>query len=158
MIIGLIFSVFGIGFLCWLLFTLAVYALPFFAGVTAGLAAYHSGAGALGGILVGFLAGAATLLLGQLAFATVRWPIARLLIALLFVAPATVAGYHAVLGLGQIGVPSPIWREIFAVVGAICVGGTALARMLAIAPVTPGGASGLAPSSSTPLIAGPGSR
>ena len=74
MIIGLIFSVFGIGFLCWLLFTLAVYALPFFAGVTAGLAAYHSGAGALGGIVVGFLAGAATLLLGQLAFATVRWP------------------------------------------------------------------------------------
>ena len=30
-VIGIILSVFGIGFLCWLLFTLAVYALPFFA-------------------------------------------------------------------------------------------------------------------------------
>ena len=35
--IGLILSVFGVGFLCWLLFTLAVYALPTFAGITAGL-------------------------------------------------------------------------------------------------------------------------
>ena len=29
-IIGIILSAFGIGFFCWLLFTLAVYALPFF--------------------------------------------------------------------------------------------------------------------------------
>ena len=32
-IVGIILSVFGIGFFCWLLFTLAVYALPFFAGL-----------------------------------------------------------------------------------------------------------------------------
>jgi len=31
LIVGIIFSVFGIAFFCWLLFTLAVYALPFFA-------------------------------------------------------------------------------------------------------------------------------
>ena len=35
LVIGLVLSVVGIGFLCWLLFTLAVYALPFFAGLTA---------------------------------------------------------------------------------------------------------------------------
>ncbi len=29
MAIGIVFSVFGLGFFCWLLFTLAVYALPF---------------------------------------------------------------------------------------------------------------------------------
>ena len=49
-IVGIILSVFGIGFFCWLLFTLAVYALPFFAGVTAALAAYHSGSGVIGAI------------------------------------------------------------------------------------------------------------
>jgi hypothetical protein len=38
-VIGLILSVFGVGFLCWLLFMLAVYVLPFFIGMTAGLAA-----------------------------------------------------------------------------------------------------------------------
>ena len=36
LVIGLVLSVSGLGFLCWLLFTLAVYALPFFAGLTAG--------------------------------------------------------------------------------------------------------------------------
>jgi hypothetical protein len=32
LIIGRVPSVFGIGFLCWLLFILGVYALPFVAG------------------------------------------------------------------------------------------------------------------------------
>lgn len=155
MIIGLILSVFGIGFLCWLLLTLAVYALPFFAGVTAGLAAYHSGAGVIGAILVGFVAGAATWLLGQLAFATVRSAPLRLLIAALFVAPAVLAGYSAVLGLGQIGVPSPVWREIFAVIGAICIGVTSLVRLLAIPPGTLSETAGLGLTPAPPLIAEP---
>src|SRR5579859_2825108 len=92
MILGLILSVFGIGFFCWLLFTLAVYALPFFAGMTAGLAAYHSGSGALGALVVGVLAGGATWAIGQIAFATIRSPLIRAVIALLFAAPAAVAG------------------------------------------------------------------
>ena len=71
-VIGLVLSVVGLGFFCWLLFTLAVYALPFFAGLTAGLAAFHSGAGVIGALIVGVLAGGATLAIGQIAFATVR--------------------------------------------------------------------------------------
>ena len=65
LVIGLVLSVAGIGFLCWLLFTLAVYALPFFAGLTAGLAAFHSGSGVIGALVVGVLAGGATLAIGQ---------------------------------------------------------------------------------------------
>ena len=64
-VIGLIVSAFGIGFLCWLMFTLAVYALPFFAGITVGLAVYHSGAGVVGAPVVGFAAGAVTLVVGR---------------------------------------------------------------------------------------------
>jgi high-affinity Fe2+/Pb2+ permease len=60
LVIGLVLSVAGIGFLCWLLFTLAVYALPFFAGLTAGLAAFHSGSGVIGALIVGVLVGGAT--------------------------------------------------------------------------------------------------
>ena len=71
LILGLILSVFAIGFFCWLLFTLAVYALPFFVAVTVGLAAYHHDAGLLGAFLTAILAGAATLAIGQLAFALV---------------------------------------------------------------------------------------
>ena len=75
LVIGLILSMFGIGLFCWLIFTLAVYALPFFIGLTAGMAAFHSGAGVLGALLVGIVTGAVTLAIGQIAFAVVR-PIA----------------------------------------------------------------------------------
>ena len=60
-VIGLFVSASGVGFLCWLIFTLAVYALPFFAGIMVGLAVYHSGAGVVGAPVVGFAAGAVTL-------------------------------------------------------------------------------------------------
>src|ERR1700692_3875734 len=93
LILGLILSVFAIGFFCWLLFTLAVYALPFFVAVTVGLAAYHHDAGLLGAFLTAILAGAATLAIGQLAFALVPSTAIRAVIALVFAAPAAVAGY-----------------------------------------------------------------
>ena len=135
LIVGIIFSVFGIGFFCWLLFTLAVYALPFFTGLTAGFAAYHSGAGVIGAIIVGVLAGAATLAAGQIVFAMVRAPVLRALIALAYAVPAAIAGYHATLGLAQLGVPSATWQEVFAIVGTAVIGGTAFARMSLYTPM-----------------------
>jgi hypothetical protein len=134
LVIGIVLSAFGIGFFCWLLFTLAVYALPFFAGMTAGLAAFHSGSGVLGALIVGVLAGGATLVFGQIVFATVRTPLIRALIGLLYAAPASIAGYHATLGLAHIAVPAGGWREAFAVMGAILIGGTAWARMSLFVP------------------------
>src|ERR1700677_867035 len=134
LVIGIIFSVFGIGFFCWLLFTLAVYALPFFAGLSAGLAAFHSGAGVIGALIVGVLAGGATLAIGQIAFATIRIPLIRAAIGLLYAVPAAIAGYHATLGLAHIGMPSEAWREAFAVVGAVLVGGAAWGRMFLFLP------------------------
>ena len=138
-VIGLILSVFGVGFLCWLLFTLAVYALPFFAGMTAGLAAYHSGAGVLGALVVGFAAGAVTLVAGQAAFAAVKSPV------------ATRSDRHPIRGarrhcrLPRNAGACPNRRPLdepgaksFAIVGAMFVGGTAFVRMAAMAtsPVT----------------------
>ena len=137
LVIGLILSGFSIGLFCWLIFTLAIYALPFFIGLTAGIAAFRGGAGVLGGFVCGIAAGALTFVLGQVAFATARHSIFRILIAAAFATPAALAGYHAVLGLSQIGVPSLIWREIFAWIGAIPIGGTAWARMTALAEPLP---------------------
>jgi len=70
MAIGIVLGVFGVGFFCWLLFTLAVYALPFLAGLTAGLAVFHSGAGLIGALVVGFLVGVTILVLGQIVLTT----------------------------------------------------------------------------------------
>ena len=150
-VIGIILCAFGIGFFCWLLFTLAVYALPFFASVTAGLAAFHSGAGVVGAIAVGFVAGIITLIAGRLAFALIPSLLIRAAVGLLFAVPAAVAGYHATLGLMQIGVPSHGWRDAFAIVGAILVGGTAWGRMAL--PADPlGTAKPSPPSSAQPLL------
>jgi hypothetical protein len=131
-IVGLILSLVGITSLCWLLFTLAVYALPFFVGMSVGLAAYHSGVGAIGVILLGFVGSTTTLVVAQLAFAVVKSPILRGAIALPFAASAAIAGYHAILGLAHISMPSHTWCTICAVIGAVSIGGTAFVRMAAM--------------------------
>ena len=91
-IIGIILSVFAIAFFCWLLFTLAVYALPVFVGLAAAFAAHHAGYGVFASGLIAIFAGGAVLALGQLAFALVRTPILRAAIALIFAVPAAVCG------------------------------------------------------------------
>ena len=129
LILGLILSVFAIGFICWLLFTLAVYALPLFVAATAGLAAYHHGAGLVGATIVVALSGFATLAVGQLTFALVTSPMTRAAIALVFAVPAAVAGYSAAFGLAHIGIAATGWCTALGVIGAILTGGTAFARM-----------------------------
>jgi hypothetical protein len=137
-VIAIVLSVFGLGFLCWLLFTLAVYALPFFIAVTAGLWAYHSGAGALGAVIVAILAGASTFVVGQAAFTATRSPVIRGAIALLFAVPAAIAGYHATFALAGIGLSGEGWRVAFGVIGALFVGGTAWARLTLFDTAGPG--------------------
>jgi hypothetical protein len=78
--IGLILNTLGIGLFCWLIFELAVYALPFLIGLSVGMVALHRGAGALGTPLAGIAAAALTITIGQLAFAAARPLILRAVI------------------------------------------------------------------------------
>ena len=126
-IIGISFV--GLACLCWLLFALAVHALPFFAGVTVGLAAYHSGSGPVAAIIAGAIAGGIVLALGQVAFTRLRSPVMRAALALLFAVPAAVAGYHAARGLAHLVVPAEAWRDAIAIAGATIVAATAFMRM-----------------------------
>jgi hypothetical protein len=82
--LGLLLNFAGIGLFCWLIFTLAVYALPFFVALNAGMMALHGGAGIFGAPLVGIVAGGVTLAAGQTAFAKTRSVIVRAIIAALF--------------------------------------------------------------------------
>jgi hypothetical protein len=93
-------------------------------------------------VIVGVLAGGATLAIGQIAFATVRTPLIRASIGLLYAMPAAIAGYHASLGLAAIGVAAEGWRMAFAVCGAVFIGATAFARMARLAPSPVGQRSG----------------
>ena len=135
--IGILLSIGAIGFLCWLLFTLAVFALPFLAGLTAGTWAYGTGAGWFGAIIVGSVAAGLTFGIGQLLLATVRPTWARLLIAAAFVAPAVVAGFHATHGIVKHTLPSETWQVVFSVIGAVAVGIVAFARIAGMAASAP---------------------
>lgn len=136
-VLGPLLVLVGIGFLYWLLFTLAVFALPFFVGLTVGMWAFHTGAGALGGIIVGVVTGGAIFGVGQIAMAFLPSAWLRLLIILLFVAPATVAGYTATHGIAQIVMPSATWQMIFSMIGAIAVSVTAFFRFTGVASPGP---------------------
>lgn len=138
---GPILIVGTIGLLCWLLFTLAVFALPCYAALAAFFAAYHSGAGVLGGIVVGFVAAGATFGVGQLLLNFAPWSWLRLLTIFAFTAPAVVAGYAATHGVAKLAMPSPAWQVVFSIVGAIAVGATSFLRFTELTPPGPDGQS-----------------
>src|ERR1700740_261273 len=87
--------------------------------------------------LSAFSAGGMTLAIGQIAFAMTRSVIIRPIIAALFAVPATLAGYQVVFAMSQVGVPSLVWREVFACLGAIVIGGAAWTRLTILTPPRP---------------------
>ncbi len=105
-----------------------------FAGVSAQLATYHSASGPIAAIIVGAITSSITLIGAQITFTSLRSPLIRAAIALIFAVPAAVAGYHAALGLAHIGIPADGWRQAMAVMGAIVMAATAWARMVLSAP------------------------
>jgi hypothetical protein len=151
LIIGIILVFVGLAYLCWLLFALAVHALPFFIGATTGVAAYQSGSGPIGAILVGAMASSVTLVIGQIAFSMSRSSVIRAAVALLFAIPAAMAGYHATLGLALLAIPAEGWRHTLAVAAAIIIAVMAWARMtLSGSPVA---RRGIAAGQTSPLPA-----
>lgn len=101
--------------------------------------AFHAGAGALGGILVGLVAGGATFWVGRFVLTFLPWTWLRVLIIILFVAPATVAGYSATYGIAQMAIPSATWQLIFSVLGAVAVSITSFVRFTAMTTPGPSG-------------------
>ena len=137
-ILSIILSLAAIGFFCWLLFTLAVFALPFFAGLPRHVGLSH-GRGFARRHLRRPRRRGATFGLGQIAMAFLPAAWLRLLIILLFVAPATVAGYTATHGIAQMAMPSATWQMIFSMIGAIAVSVTAFVRFTGMASPGPSG-------------------
>lgn len=120
----------GLGAFCVLLYNCAVYALPVIVGLEVGYWAITTGAGAIGGIVIGFLTGGIVFALGQAIFGLSRSNIVRYLTVLAFVIPAILAGYDIVFELSEFGMTSNLWRHAFAVIGAIVIGCTAFMRLV----------------------------
>lgn len=141
--LGLVLNALGIGLFCWAIFSLAVYALPFYVALSIGMTAFQSGAGLIGTLLIATAGGALTLVLGQVAVAITRSLALRIAIAAAFAAPAAVSGYHVVFAVSDIRVPSLAWCEVFACLGAVCIGLTSWTRLMALARTGPLEAGGL---------------
>lgn len=141
-ILAILASLAAIGLLCWLLFTLAVFALPAFVGFAAGAWAHGTGAGIPGAILVGLVAAAVTFAVGQLLITFARPMWLKLCVAVIFVAPAAVAGFHATHGIVKHLMPSEAWQMAFSIFGAVAVGITAFLRVAGLvatpSPSSPG--------------------
>ena len=130
----ILLAIVAVGAMCWLLFTFAVFALPLFAGVTAGAWAYGTGAGWLGAVVVGSAAAAFIFAIGHVLLTRLQPLWTRVLVALAFVAPAAVGGFYATHGIVRHAMPSEAWQLAFSLMGAIAVGGAALARLIAPTP------------------------
>lgn len=152
MIIATVASFAVIGALLWLLFTLAVYALPFYAGLSAAMWAYGHDAGLIGAVVLGVIAAGLTFAIGQLLFATLRSLWLRALVAAIYAAPAAVAGYSAVYGVSGIGGADEVWRTVIASVGAVVVAVAAWTRVSALAPADRSGHQGPPAPRPGPLI------
>jgi hypothetical protein len=140
MLILRILNALGIGLFCWLIFTLAVWALPSFVAFAAGVAAFHSGAGMIGALFIAAIVGGLTFAVGRLAFATARSRVLRAFIAAAVALPAAIAGYHVVQDISKLAVPSSLWCDVFAWIGAASIGGIAWSRVSTLAePARPVG-------------------
>ena len=133
MIVSTALSLLGLGFLVTILFSLAVYALPFFVAMSVGIYVYDTDAGVLASLVSAFLSGAATLVFGQIAFATIKSFPVRLAVGALYALPAGIAGFHTIKGLSEIGGAGGAWTLVFGWIGAFVVGGTAWARIASLA-------------------------
>jgi hypothetical protein len=119
----------GVIFLCWLIFTLAVNALPCFVALSVGMFAFDCGASALPAIAVGVTAAACVLTAGRFFFAASQSFMIRGLIAAVFAMPAAVAGYHVVYGIFGLGESAEAWRQAMGVIGAFVTAAASWWRM-----------------------------
>lgn len=142
MIVLIVMTAMLIIMLCGFAYWLATYALPFMVALFAARFAFGSGAGVVGAGLVGLVAGAASFAILAFLFATLRALFLRIVIALIFAAPAAVAGYALVHGVLGEAVPSPIWRQIFCITGGALTGFSALTRLVALPKQPLGSAAG----------------
>ena len=129
MVALLIMSTVLIGTLCVVAYRLAVYALPVMLGFEVAHFAYETGTGIVGAGIVGLIAGAVAFGLLSAVFVSVKSPLARIVIGLIFALPAAGAGYALVLGISASAVPSELWRQMFCMVGGVLVGAAAFARL-----------------------------
>jgi hypothetical protein len=131
MVFGLLMTVLGIGALCVLLYSAAVYTLPVSLGVWAGYELMQWGIGSIAAVIGGFVVGGIVFGIGHTVLASSQSGPLRLAVVVAFAVPAVFAGYGAALDLSAMGFTSGFWQHALAILGGLAVGGTTLVRLQA---------------------------
>ena len=132
MVAVMLMSVTLVAVLCVVAYKLAVYALPFMLGLTAAQFAYQTGSGVIGAGLVGLVSAGVAFGILALLFETLRTPILRLIVALIFAAPAAVAGYALVYGITKNAIDSGLVLNLFGGMGGLVIGISAIVNLNAL--------------------------
>ena len=140
MIIAILLTSGALVVLAWLIFNLAVYALPFFVGMNAAYWAHAHGSGVVGAGIIGLFAGALALAVGKTVSTTTRSPALRLAVLAVYLIPAAVAGFALARHVAGWTVTGEVWRTGFGVIGAAVTTLVAYARLTSAPPGGPGGA------------------
>ena len=151
MTIILVLGVFAGLYMLWLVFSLAIYALPLWAGVTTAFFMHNHGQGLIASILGGFAVAILVLAGGQVLFSMVRSPLARLGLALLYAVPAGIAGYHAVYGVGTMAIGAGAIVAILSWIGAFVIAAAAWRRLTTLDVATSSAQPAAAPSATTSI-------
>lgn len=123
-------------YLIWLLFRLAAFALPVYSAIGAGLFVHTQGYGTTAMLLAGFATGLIVVLAGRAVFASVRSPLLRFLVVLLFAVPAGFAGYQAMTGLLGLLIEVGVWANWLAVAGGLATASAAWRGLAGAAPAS----------------------
>ncbi|OJY65251.1 MAG: hypothetical protein BGP16_12560 [Sphingobium sp. 66-54] len=145
MTIFLVLGLFAGLYLLWLLFRLAVYALPVATGISLAFWMRDHDYGYVAAIFGGFAAGVVVLVVGQFLFTVIRSPIVRLAIALLFAIPAGIAGYHAVKGVIGLAIDPGMMLSTLSWIGGGIIAVTAWIRLASLEISQPAQAAAGAP-------------
>ena len=142
MIIAILLTSGALVVLAWLIFNLAVYALPFFVGASTASWANAHGSGIVGAGIIGLFAGALALAVGQTASTTTRSPAVRFAVLTVYLIPAAVAGFAVARHVAGWTVTGEVWRIGYAVIGAAVTTLVAYTRLTSTPSGGPGGAYG----------------
>ncbi len=131
MFITLPLALIGVGLMVYLLFAAATHVLPLFAGLLALFGALSVGASLTSALLLGMLAFLLVITLGQMATQLLPSRYGRVAIALLFAAPAGIAGFQVASALLHIS-DAGSWSLVLALLAALATGAVAAKRHRAI--------------------------
>lgn len=135
-ILGIFASLTAVVVFCWLLFYLAIHALPVFTGFGFASLARLTGAGVPGTIIIGLTAAVIAFAIGQAILANSGNPRMRSVTMLAFVASAAFAGFEATHGIALHAVSSTAIQVLISCIGGLVVGRAAFCRLQQGRPTT----------------------